>query len=340
MTEREQAILRAIVHLYILNGMPVGSHLVSTYLERELKLSSATIRNVMADLEEQGYIVHPHTSAGRMPTDKGYRFYVDTLMDHEHLSNIEANAVRTNLMNASRETILRDASRVLGSLSHHLALVQMPQLANVIVNKVEMIPISSVRVLVVIALQSDIVRTVTIETQSLTDVSNLDEITRTINERLSGRPLSMLTTLFPEVHTSTTADRALVRLFVEQVSKLQEPSALLQDQLHVAGTQNLIAYPDLEDRERLRSVIELVENEDVIIHLLGATEDDGIRVRIGNELAHEQLQEYSLIATTYKIGAATGSVGLIGPKRMNYGRLVSLVDFVSNVISATYGDTP
>jgi len=105
----------------------------------------------------------------------------------------------------------------------------------------------------------------------------------------------------------------------------------------VAGAQNLIAHPEFDTTERLRSVIELVENEDVIIHLFGTTEEDGVRVRIGNELANEQLQDYSLISTTYKIGAATGSVGLIGPKRMNYARMVSLVEFVSNVITSTYG---
>ncbi|CAN5462589.1 heat-inducible transcriptional repressor HrcA [soil metagenome] len=336
MTEREQIILRAIVHLYILHATPVGSGFVATYLERELKLSPATIRAIMADLEDKGFITHPHTSAGRMPTDKGYRFYVDSLMDHENVSNHDADAVRSNLLHASRESILRDASRVLGSLSHYLALVQMPQLANVVVRKVEMIPLSSERILVVIALESDIVRTLTIETQSLTDYSNLDEISRYINERSSGRSLNQLASVFPEM-TDNSDERALIRLFVDQVSKLQEPASTRSDTIHVAGAQNLIAHPEFDTTDRLRSVIELVENEDVIIHLFGTTEENGVRVRIGNELANEHLQDYSLISTTYKIGAATGSVGLIGPKRMNYARMVSLVEFVSNVITSTYG---
>jgi len=335
MTEREQIILRTIVHLYILHATPVGSSFVATYLERDMRLSPATIRAVMSELELKGFITHPHTSAGRMPTDKGYRFYVDSLMDHENLSNQEEDAVRSNLLHASRETILRDASRVLGSVSHYLALVQMPQLAHVIIKKVELIPLSSQRVLVVIALDSDIVRTLTIETDSLTDSMDLEGIARHINERINGKSLNKIASAFPEI-LSEGSDRTLIRLFVDQVSRLQEPASTLSETVHVAGAQNLIAHPEFDSTDRLRSVIELVQNEDIIIHLFGSGEDEGVRVRIGNELANEHLQNYSLIATTYKIGAATGSVGLIGPKRMNYGRMVSLVEFVSSVITSTY----
>ncbi|MBN9401036.1 MAG: heat-inducible transcription repressor HrcA ['Candidatus Kapabacteria' thiocyanatum] len=337
LTERERMILRAIIHLFILHATPVGSRIVSKYLEREFALSPATIRNVMSDLEEMGYITHPHTSAGRMPTDKGYRFYVDSLMGSELLSTLETETVLGNLRGSPRETVLRDASRVLGSLSHYLALVQLPQLGDVIVQKVEMLRLSSERLLVVVALESDIVRTVTIETHHLPEHASLDEITRAINERLAGRPLSMLNALFPDMLDDThSSDGALIRLFVDHVGRLNDSSLQAPSSIHVAGTQNLLTHPEFDDPERMRSVIELVENEDVIIHLLGtAQENDGVAVRIGNELQNEQLQDYSLIATTYRVGSASGSVGLIGPKRMNYSRMVSLVQFVGTVLSST-----
>lgn len=337
LSERERAILRAIVHLYILHAAPVGSRFVSRYLEREFKLSPASIRNIMSDLEEMGYITHPHTSAGRMPTDRGYRFYVDTMMEYEHLSREETAAVVQNLMATPRETVLREASRVLGSLSHHIALVRMPQLRDARVHRVEMFALSSQRLLVVIALESDIVRTVSIETHHVPTAATVDEITRVINDRMAGRPLSTIT----EIVTSIAADapdegRDLIRLFVENVGSIGDATRSA-DGLHVAGTQHLLTLPEFEHPDRVRSVIELVENEEVIVHLLDAAEGgSGVRVRIGNELPDSSLQEYSLIATTYRVGAATGTVGVIGPKRMNYSRMVSLVDLVSGVLSSTF----
>lgn len=341
LSDREQSILRAVVQLFILHAVPVGSRVVSRYLEREMQLSPATIRNVMSDLEDAGYITHPHTSAGRMPTDKGYRLYVDSLMKIEGLPSEETHAVIANLLVTPRETVVREATRMLGSLSHHLALIELPQLRDAAVQKVDILRLTSDRLLVVISLESDIVRTVSLEwTGTLADAS-LDDVTRLINERLSGRPLSLLATLFPDVSalnadasSAYSGSNGLVRLFVEQVGRLgmsTEGSTLL-----MAGTQNLLTLPEFEDPARMRSVIELVENEDVIVHVLGSARDDqGVSVRIGNELLSEQLQDYSLVSTTYRIGPASGSVGLIGPKRMDYSRMISLVQMVSTVLSKT-----
>lgn len=339
LTERERIILRAVVHLYILHAAPVGSRFVSRYLEREHRLSPATIRNTMADLEAMGYITHPHTSAGRMPTDRGYRFYVDSLMAFEDVSHDVAATVVANLMQSPRDHLLRDASRLLGSLSHYLALVRMPELRTVTVQRVEMIRLSSERVLAVLALDSDIVRTVSIETRHEGALANLDDVSRFINERLAGRPLASVADSFPETAEGTadgSSTSTLVRLFVEQAGRLTTSSAATGDGLHVAGTQNLLTHPEFEAPDRMRSVIELVENEDIIVHLLDAHGDGTVRVAIGNELEHDQLLDYSLIATTYRVGTATGTVGLIGPKRMNYGRMVSLVQFVSSVISRSF----
>ncbi len=336
LSDREQCILRAVVQLFILHAVPVGSRVVSRYLEREMQMSPATIRNVMSDLEASGYITHPHTSAGRMPTDKGYRQYVDSLMKIEALPSEETHSVIANLLVTPRETVVREATRMLGSLSHHLALIELPQLRDAEVQKVDILRLTSDRLLVVISLESDIVRTVSLEwTGTLADAS-LDDVTRLINERLSGRPLSLLATLFPDASTPDSVSNGLVRLFVEQVGRLgmsSEGSTLL-----MAGTQNLLTLPEFDDPARMRSVIELVENEDVIVHVLGSARDDqsgGVSVRIGNELLNEQLQDYSLVSTTYRIGPASGSVGLIGPKRMDYSRMISLVQMVSTVLSKT-----
>lgn len=334
LSDREQVILRAVVQLFILHAVPVGSRVVSRYLDREMQMSPATIRNVMSDLEDAGYITHPHTSAGRMPTDKGYRQYVDSLMKIEGLPSEETHAVLANLLVAPRETVVREATRMLGSLSHHLALIQLPQLRDAAVHKVDILRLTSERLLVVITLESDVIRTISLEWAGTLADATLDDVTRLINERLCGRPLFMLATLFPDMSSSEEGSNGLVRLFVEQVGRLGSSSE--GSTLHMAGTQNLIALPEFEDPARMRSVIELVENEDVIVHVLGSARDDeGVTVRIGNELLTEQLQDYSLVSTTYRIGPASGSVGLIGPKRMDYSRMISLVQMVSTVLSKT-----
>ncbi|HCN04194.1 MAG TPA: heat-inducible transcription repressor HrcA [Bacteroidetes bacterium] len=333
LNERERTILRAIVHLFILHATPVGSRVVSRYLERELPLSPATIRNVMSDLEDAGFIMHPHTSAGRMPTDLGYRVYVDYLMKMELLPSRETETVVNSLMDTPKESVIREASKMLGSLSHHLALVELPQLRDAVVERVEILRLSSDKLLVVIALESDVVRTVSLEWDgNLTDV-RLDEITRLINERLAGRTLSQLPLLFPDsTSDDASAARSLIRLFVEHVGKLATTSD--SSSIHLAGRQNLLQLPEFEDPARMRSVIELIENEEVIVHVLGSTRDEpGVTVKIGNEIDHDVFSDYSLVATTFRSGSMSGSVGLIGPKRMDYNRMINLVNVVSGVLS-------
>ncbi|MCX6139745.1 MAG: heat-inducible transcriptional repressor HrcA [Candidatus Kapabacteria bacterium] len=338
LNDRERAILRAIVQLFVLHALPVGSRVVSKYLERSLPLSAASIRNTMSDLEAMGYITHPHTSAGRMPTDLGYRFYVDSLIDISKISAQESDKVASDLIALPRESVMRDASRILGSLSRHLAMVRMPQLREALVQRVEIIPLSTERLLVVIALDSDIVRTLTLETHDVVENGMIEAVSRQLNERLVGRPLSIISTMLTELLApSSESEPALLRLFVEQVGNLV--SVHQSGTVHISGAQNLIEQPEFVAPERLRSVIELVENEDVIIHLLGATTEVGVvSVRIGNEIEEAHMIDYSLVSTTYRAGHATGSLGIIGPRRMDYGRMISIVQLMSSVLTRTLSD--
>jgi heat-inducible transcriptional repressor len=338
LSERERDILRTIIHMYILNAAPIGSRALSKYLQNELKLSPATIRNVMSDLEEMEFITHPHTSAGRVPTDKGYRYYVDTLMHNEKLTPGEIKKVNENLENsepAEAETVLRDTSKMLGFLSNCLAVVEIPHLIDLKVEKIELVSLSSTRLLVVIALDSQIVRTVTIEADFEVDRREIDRISELINERISGKPLKYLEKNFSEIISdSTYAKTPLVRLFVDSIDKVFSPN-YYRERLHISGTQNLLENPEFEDVNRVRSVIELVENEDVIVHVLDKNEKltGDLKILIGREMNNKLLADYSLISTKYCIGSATGSIGLIGPKRMNYSHLTSLIQYVGKKIS-------
>ncbi len=341
LNERERTILQAVVHLFILSGTPVGSRVLSSFLERTMPLSPATIRNTMADLELMGYITHPHTSAGRMPTDRGYRFYVDSLSEGKTGGsppaelNATDDAVR-DLLAAPKESVVRDASRILGSLSRHMALVQIPRFREALVRKVEIVALSSERFVVIIDLDSEVVRTISLETRSAVDADSVREIARMLNERLTGRPLQHVVTLATSDSTADGIEPALLRLFVEQIG-----SFAATDQgatVHVSGTTNLISAAENESPERLRSIIELIENEDVVVHLLGTSSSpDGVTIRIGNEIPNAELHNYSLITSTYRAGAARGTLGVIGPRRMDYGRLIGIVQLMSGVLSRTFG---
>ncbi len=324
--------MQTIVQMFIMHASPVGSRSLAKQLQREMKLSPATVRNVMADLEDLGYVTHPHTSAGRMPTDKGYRLYVDALMGHERISMADAEKV-DDIRRSPRENMLKDASRILGSVSHHLAVVRIPKFNDVIVKRVDLIRLAADRVLVVLALESDIVQTITIETGAIPTSNTLTEVNTYLNERLSGRPLRVLNEIFPEAMSdSTDPEPSLVRLFVEQVGRLNSTNAM--QTVHVSGAQQLLSHPEFGDPERMRSVIELMENEDMIIHVVdNATAEEGVNIRIGNELDTEEMMDYSLVTTTYRVGSAKGSVSLIGPKRMQYSRMISLVQMVSDTLN-------
>jgi len=336
LNDREKSILRSIVQSYILTATPVGSRFLSKTSE-EFTLSSATIRNVMADLEEMQFISHPHISAGRVPTDKGYRCYVDTLMDVQALPEQERHVVKEQLTALSQEQALKDASKILGALSHCLAIVELPQMSDIIIKRVHLLPLSSDRLLIAMELESNIVRTVTLETDLSVDSSALDQTAEFINSRISGKSIRFVREHLVEMMMEgVKGHHNLLRLFIDSVDTLLNPHALNDEKVHIAGAQHLLEYPEFDSPNQLRGVIELVENEDVIIHLLDQREekiDNSVQIVIGNEMKEQRLIEYSMVMGSYSMKGAYGSIGLIGPKRMNYAKMVSLVKYMGQVLS-------
>lgn len=334
LNDREQEILARIVQLYVLKATPIGSRALAKFIENDMKLSPATLRNVMADLEELEYISHPHTSAGRVPTDKGYRFYVDSIKGFTSIPDYDFNQVKQNISGQDSESIYKDVSKVLGMLSKFIGLVKIPGIIDCSVQKIEIIPLSSTRIVVLIALDSNVVKTISLEANVDIDINLLGEVTRFLNDRISGRPLNFVRENFTEmIKEFDKKDTPIVRLFIDSLDKMFEQRSNY-DRIVMAGTQNLLEYPEFEDVEKVRSVIELIENEDMIIHLLDQVEEpNGIKVLIGRELQNDILNDYSLVLTSYQMGSASGSIGLIGPKRMNYPRMISLVKAVADLLS-------
>ncbi len=334
LTEREREILQRIVHIYILNGNPVGSRFLSKIIQGEMNLSPATLRNIMSDLEDMHFISHPHTSAGRVPTDKGYRFYVNNLSKIPKLDKSEIASIQNNLLKAPQEFAYQNASKLLGALSKYLSIIELPSFKDYLIRKIDIVELSSNKILVILELESDFIKTVTLEINFELQNNELQTITQIINEKVSGKPLSFIKDNFYKLLSdSDFVDTPLIRLFTDSVSKIFEAQPMNQ-RLMITGTKNLLYYPEFEDLKRVRTIIELVENEDVIVHVLEKIDDlDTMNVLIGSELELDILDDYSLIRSSFKSGSASGSIGIIGPKRMNYSKMISLVSIFSKVLS-------
>ncbi len=337
LNEREQSILRTIINLYILNATPIGSRNLSQSLEKNIKLSPATIRNVMANLEELEYISHPHTSAGRVPTDKGYRFYVNSLPQNKLNNSSDFEKLNIELDQSRGEAVLKDAGRLLGVISHYLAVVRIPHLQDLQVHRIELIRISSSKLLIVVAMDSNIVRTVTLEIPFVLSDRDMLAVSTFINEKVSGRSLSYIRLNFRYIAGEySSASTPLIGLFVDSLDTLFQFENN-SDKLHLAGTQNLFTLPEFESVSKVRSILELVENEEILVSMLDAGNsiynNQEVKVMIGSEMNNESMEDYSLVVSSYQFGSATGSIGLIGPRRMNYSKVISLVRSMSEIIS-------
>ena len=333
LSSREESVLRHVVYNFIQTAIPVGSRFISKRFESHL--SPATIRNVMSDLEEAGFLSHPHTSAGRIPTDIGYRYYVDYLMEIEQLTQPDEATIKDQLAATSDPTeLLRETSKLLAKISHQLSIVTAPQLNSGVFEKLELVPLSSSKILVIISFRSGVVRTIMLEVGAEVRRSVLDQIGRLLNERLAGLTLQQIRDSFADrfrdVKNETTG---LIRLFIDSVDQLFTETRD-REKLHIGGTANIIEQPEFIDPKKFRSVIELVENEEIIVHLLERHEDNtkNVVVTIGRENL-DTAEEYSLMTATYDVKGVTGRVGIIGPKRMNYARMIPLVDFVAKTIA-------
>ena len=337
LNERERTILRSIIYSFIQTATPVGSRYIS---KREgLGLSPATVRNVMSDLEYLGYIDHPHTSAGRIPTDKGYRFYVDSLMELEDLSARDQTSIQLQIHSGvDPDEILRETSRLLGTISHQLGVVSTPRVSAGVFEKLELVSISSSRVMVIISIGSGMVKTIMMEVHSEIPKNKLEEVSRLLNERLYGLSLKQIRRTFADrVRDMQNEETVLIRLFVESVDKVFDETRN-KDKVHIGGTQSLLAQPEFSSAENFRGIIELLENEDIIVHILEKKEpgDGNISISIGSENRDDKLRDLSVVTSQYTVGEISGTVGIIGAKRMDYSKMVPLVDYMAKTISSLF----
>ena len=338
---REKEVLKFIIENFIMFASPVASKVVSK--KTSLNLSSATIRNIMGDLEEKDLLETPHTSAGRVPTDKGLRFYVDSLMNKGTLRKDEIDflhnkfeEIRTGA--ADEEDIYKETSKILGKISRQLSIVTQPFLDSGMFERMEMIPLSSNKVLVIFNIKSGIVRTVIMELEIEFSAFKLEEFTRFLNEKLSGLTLRQIRETFSErVNPSLHNDPELIQLFIDSVDKVYYDEDAGEN-IYISGTGEVIDQPEFDDPQSFKNIITLSENKNLVVHILQNEKDSGreISISIGSENENDSLKNYSIITSNYSIGDIRGKIGIIGPRRLNYSKMVPILEYTSKLISELY----
>lgn len=334
LNEREKNILRYVIQQFILTAAPVGSSNITK--KYNIGISPATVRNIMADLEDNGFINHPHTSAGRIPTDKGYRFYVDSLMNIEHIKNSDKKYIQQSLESdgIEKEEFFRIASKLLSSITKQLAYVSYPKFESAQLEKLQIVQLSPFRILVVISIRQGLVKTITLELSTSAKDSQIDRIQSILNEKLIGLTFKEIRETFSERFKDIDDEqKPIIRLFVDSIDKIFKEFKTNENIL-MSGAKNVIRQPEFEDPERFQSVIELIEDKDIIIHILEKSNDaNGVFISIGEENQHQKLSDYSFISKEYKMGNISGTMGVVGPKRMDYSKIIAIVDYVAKLLS-------
>jgi heat-inducible transcriptional repressor len=331
-------VLRAIVQDYVSTNDPVGSKALAA--RYDLGVSPATIRNDMAVLEEEGYITQPHTSAGRVPTDKGYRAYVDSLMGRPPILAAERERLAEQISTGGSaiEAILRRAAQSLGVITQELGVALGPGLDAAVLRRLELVRLSAERVLLVLTLDGGAVRTIFVETGGAIADRALAEVALVLNERLAGLSMREIrATLGARLRDSSpTADASdLLNVFVEEGEQLFDASLGIEEGDVVLGQPSLLAeQPEFASGESMRKLIALTERRHHLAQLLRKrSSTPGISITIGNEHGDPGLESFTVVTAEYHAGALSGVIGVIGPTRMPYEKVISLVSHTSRLVT-------
>ncbi|MCK6606495.1 MAG: heat-inducible transcriptional repressor HrcA [Ignavibacteriaceae bacterium] len=343
LTQREKNILRYIVQQFILTAAPVGSRNITK--KYEIGLSPASVRNIMSDLEDSGFIDHPHTSAGRIPTDKGYRVYVDYLMDLQKIKGAEKNLLNKELTadHLSQNDIIETTTRLLSRITNQLACVVYPDIESGILTKLQLVLVSPKRLLVILSIASGLLKTITLELNYEIEEKYIDPVQSLLNEKLSGLKLSEIRETFAERIKSSgdLHENPLLKAIYSSLDKIFKDTNI-KEKVVVSGGRNLIKQPEFENPGKFESIVELIEDKDIIVHILdkpSLTAENSIpktlevNVAIGSELNSKNLEDYSVVIKEYKIGKINGKLGIVGPKRMDYSKIIAIIDYTSKLLT-------
>jgi heat-inducible transcriptional repressor len=330
--DRKRLILQAIIEDYVNTAEPVGSRTISKkYLTNT---SPATIRNEMADLEEMGYIEQPHTSAGRIPSDKGYRLYVDQMMEQQAINKSQNDMIKKQFTDTLGEIdrLIKHASKLLSQMTQYTSIITTPQVNKTYLKHIQLIKIDSGTVLAIIITDAGIVKNSVL--RLLGDIPNdvLERISKMLNESLCGMCLEDITGIvLQDMHQGYSGYREIVEQILPELIQTLIYSDTVE--IYHDGAANILNLPEFNDIKKARSFLNTLEEKDLLFNVLKDSQEN-INVSIGSENKYEQLQNCSLITATYKLNGKTiGSIGVIGPTRMEYSKVISVVDCMTNNLS-------
>jgi heat-inducible transcriptional repressor len=334
LNERKMQILKTLIDDYVQTAQPVGSRTISK--KYELGLSSATIRNEMADLEEMGYISQPHTSAGRVPSDKGYRFYVDHLMQAHTLAIEEIQQIRSAMESKMNEinALVSRASNIISMVTGYTAIATSPNLNKVMLKTVQIVPVDDKKALVVVVSSGGIVNNKVVRLNSETSPDILLRLSNYLHDKLNGLVIENIQ--LPEVEdivleTGVASETAISVL--EGLSQCMH--GIEQSELIMKGTMNLLNHPEFSDLLKVREVLELFNDQDVIKAMMkSAMKNHDLNVQIGKENEVETMHDCSLVTAAYRLrNTDVGAFGIIGPTRMSYAKVVSAMRYIQKLVN-------
>lgn len=328
--ERKLKVLYAIINSYIMSGEPIGSRTISKLYD--LGVSSATIRNEMSDLEDLGFLNKPHTSAGRIPSDKAYRLYVDSLLKLDN-SNIDNNnlkkEIRKILNEESKELdqLLQNTAKILSKITSYTALAISPQLSKSKIKHIQLIPIDNNQILLVLVNNSDLVKNTIFKVDSTIPSSQLNIISNYLTQKLKGISFSEISNKidFKEMYAYKEILDEILPILSDSVDSMDSI------ELYSDGITKLLNFPEYKDIDKAKSIISFIEDKDLVLDVLMEDEIvEGIKIIIGNENIYAPIRDCSIITASYNInGKNIGKIGVIGPTRMDYLRVINTLRLFS-----------
>jgi len=334
-SQRAQRLLKLLVNRYIRDGQPIGSRTLSK--DTELDLSPATIRNVMADLEEMGLVSSPHTSAGRIPTALGYRLFVDSLLHVDPLSDDEVARLHHQLSQEDEQHPFKQASHLLSEVTQLASIVTLPRHDSNRLRHVEFLPLSDQRVLVIVVVNEHEVQNRIIHTSRIYTASELEQAANYLNAAFTGKDIKVVREgLLREIQETRATMDQMMRTAIEMAEKVFNHEDTEKRDFVMSGQTNLMGAAQLSDVDKLRHLFEVFSQKRDILHLLDqAIQAQGIKIFIGEESGYDVLEECSVVMSPYMInGEMIGVLGVIGPIRMRYDRVIPIVDLTAKLLSS------
>nr|MBO2494215.1 heat-inducible transcription repressor HrcA [Clostridia bacterium] len=331
--KRKLQILQAVIDDYICSGEPVGSRTIAK--KYGMGISPATIRNEMSDLEEMGYLHQPHTSAGRIPSDKAYRLYVDKLMKIRMLTAVEAEHIKKiyEQKTTEIEKIIEQVAKVLSDITNYTSVVLGPQLNKILIKRIQLIPVEGQYTLLVVVTSAGIIKDTIIRVPADIDPGYLDRVSNMLTEHYRDKTfaevdINSIQDVQKEMSRQREFFNSLIDALTESIAQKE------QTEVYLGGTTNIFNFPEYRDIMKARTFLSFMEQKNLLYNLLSKYDKQGVRVIIGTENEYEQMKECSIVMATYSIGdKVLGTLGLIGPTRMEYSKAVSVVRYVGETVS-------